>query len=741
MDQKQYVILVDGMEKIPSTERSRLLPTLERLCGNETIRVIVTAEEDADLQLVMMRSRALGRLVPEDRRRILEHILQRMGKNLSADIKQLLLEKAEDEEIRDCPLWLDMAAGALSAMTREDYRQIAAEGDGMEAIRRRHAQIIGAMPVDAGKMAVFLLGKIGEAVSPAAEEAAGLIALSEKGLGREDLAGVLEAEGKCLRPLDLGRMLYFFPGMFYEKQDGRIDIAHRVVRGGLRGELARSGKQERYAGSLAAYLRKNPDAAWKKKEYLRCLLLSGQQEQFLMHVAAAESDDERTLQTECLMDWLFDFQSPEEAGYLEQPGLWKMGIERIMGEAPGLMTDPEFRMQYAAACERPGAREGGALPAAHKGRVDRLLGAMRALSLGDAVIARKLTHFQTACVWPAWRCCRFEGREYSRRMMAALLCGFLDLTDNLPQEPSLAALRNRLRRQAAQCLMDTGFYKDREDAGRLLGWALTEAERIGEAEMYECLLLILRLQIDSGAPREEILDTYERACRILRVLEQRGCPERVLLQSRAGLYLWMAEYFGANDARVFVQIGTEVLEPVSEELRHLPSAGEEGAGALERREREAFALETAAGVHLQLSRMYSLVFETRRGGAGALAERMRFHDGEALRLSREVLQITGMTVSSHHLHFGARSLHMRMLGLLQDSEAYELEAQRLWNWTNRFRIMTGSRESLEDMAKLLSLLLENDQVLAPAKEQYRQRRAALLQRVMIADPPWRRLRL
>lgn len=771
--------LVDGLEQLDKAGAIRVFRFLDQT-GDGDHRCLAVADDTAGLHLYFKRSRALQPLQLTEAERILESLQGRIGRRLSGPVREALLEKcfAEQDELPANPKWLYYALSCLCLMNADDFSEIAGMGDDMEAISSYQLREIGQLPRDPDQMAVRLIDRICESISDTARHAVDLIALSREGLTGPELQQILKNYSEELTPLELTRLINYTPGLFCERGDGRIDLAespHGHVRRGLRKKIANTPEEKVFRKLMAdhytALLKEDPRHDRRFAELLQILIASGRFSA-IPEIPGALQDD---LTAVLLTDWLFDFKDPEEAGYLEQPGLWRSGIERSAGT-----VDPVPEATYAAirreSMERDSAIRLSALPESPAHRAEQVIKGFAlwcTMLAGDGKLS-EFTSFIKHHFIPAYRVHRYEGYEYPVRMMCAILLKcftFPEIGRGMASGQIREADPAQLMLPCIRLLFSTGFVKDRLTAMQFVSHSLgfdsaqicdaimkTDPYLAGDADgsrmeltltllgmTYEYATHVRHGDLNGGTARELLNVCVLASYAVFKHMDDylaldarsfnRDDIVTLVLTINAGYGMTLAEDGDpANAEEVFFSgIRSSIPEIDTDDL-----PVEDADMSLETRMQWFDRMDRIAWLYLALARFYMRFTDARDP-----EEKSRISNfvlsaaGRSLKISRKAEELIGDTV--YAAHRSAEALLCLLESLCGvDDEACQVLADEAWKRLNKYRMQTGSHHSLLDLAELMDVLmrcsyLEGLEAMIQ-KQSYTARREALLRKVDAYDP-------
>lgn len=229
-DRAPLYFLFDGLDQLRQDDIASELSFLPRE-GAGAVRFFVSAVSFAAPPEGLARFEAAS-LPPDEREQVVAGVLSAQHRELSAPVIAAILAKQGSQS----PLYISLIIQRLVMLDREDFAQIHAMGDGIEAITRYQLRLIEGCPGDASALSAQLLDAASRQVGGDAMRRAMLyIAASRHGLRLSDLEALLTADGVRWIPLDAAAFLQYMGGAFILRSDGRVDFSHRTIRQGILG--------------------------------------------------------------------------------------------------------------------------------------------------------------------------------------------------------------------------------------------------------------------------------------------------------------------------------------------------------------------------------------------------------------------------------------------------------------------------------------------------------------------------
>ncbi len=732
---KSAFIMIDSIESLGDEEARKLIGQLQRISQNNPVLVVT---DDRTPYYADFNSPGIRRLGEEDCKSILEHILAGMSKSLPADVEVMLTKRSFilEEKYGTGALWLYFAAHELALMDTGDFMNITSAGDGMESIHNYLMQRVGKMSDSLEVMSVDLLTALCKSISLNLLRILYYIAISKTGLRDTDLYELARMEGFDILPLDLSRLINSIPDLFLTRADGRIDFTHTCIRDGFMDELERNKELKRCAFILSEYVKDvladDEDSAllWIR-EYLRLKLMAGDSPAVFEEI---KGQLPKGLIADSILNYLFDHRTPEDIGYLETPGRWRTGTIDTFEE----ISNEEYLSVYEASAKRGSCIDPRGLPSVYLQRVLTFIKGLESYfgSCETTEDLKDILKFFSQEFMSSYKDHVYEGREYSKRIMAAILFRIVNEPFVAKISVSVPMFAGDFLSLATECcniLISTGFYKDRDEANylavnilNLFGWLNPDpSEPFGKWDT-DVMTQILRFSYTylNALPEDAYLEHSPERAQILRTREgvlkknitsiQQFYPQ-TSNYCQEPLPLWIQfclkdadyriddrDYESAERIYGVVEMNTEQLKISMEELQE-----QDGAGT------EAFALGVTVLVNafIDLSWFYSSVHSGDEAEDRRLREKTGQYMNEAFYWWDKLADTRKRTVSGKHLHFRAGVNMMRILRKVSPAE-YEGHIKYWMREINKFRHVTGSRESLLDSADLYEIhgrYLENSQ--------------------------------
>ena len=247
----ELAFLIDGLDQLIQDDIARELAFIPRRKDGR-IRFVVSTTS-MDTEVMDFRQIDVGDLSLPERRQVIRGILRTRHRELAA----AAIEHLAGKESARLPLYLSLVLQRLLMMSYEDFRHIAATGDGMNAITAYQMRLIDACPKGLEDMSAYILDHASRQIGGASMlEAATLLAVSRRGLRLTDLEGLMHGRGMEWKPLDAAAFIQYMGPSFIHRSDGRIDFAHKSIRQGF---LLRCGNVQPLHRVLAKWMLELPE--------------------------------------------------------------------------------------------------------------------------------------------------------------------------------------------------------------------------------------------------------------------------------------------------------------------------------------------------------------------------------------------------------------------------------------------------------------------------------------------------
>ena len=213
----------------------------------------------------------------------------RRGKKLDASVVQCLRERKSARN----PYHLSLLLQKLFMMDQRDFEQAEALAPGMEGLSRYMCRELAALPEDTGEMTLAVLRAAAEKLSVRMQslpleagrmaepmEVLELLAAAKDGMALEELAEVLDEQGKTFPSMVLEQLFCFLYDSFGESEQGVWNFRHRLLRENLIAHMGAADYRRRCAALLRHAERKEGTLAsrlyyaWQAGDVpagLRCL--------------------------------------------------------------------------------------------------------------------------------------------------------------------------------------------------------------------------------------------------------------------------------------------------------------------------------------------------------------------------------------------------------------------------------------------------------------------------------------
>lgn len=284
------LLAADGLDQLLPDELAESFGFLP-VFGQKKVYFLLSCVKDDSQKRYDGDCMMIHAMTAQEKTEVLQGMLSYQRKGLD----QSVIEEVMKKQGADHPLYLSLLMQRLVMMDKNDFSVIAEYGNDMAAINRYQIELVREAPEDPEDMSRLLVQETGRRVNQElVQRMAEYIAVSRRGLRECDLQVLLEKEGIQWNRLDFSRAVHYMPMLFTERNNGQIDLTHRIIRSGLRKGID-EGKMNR---SLFAYLKELP-----KEDGLRineivhyCYVLD--EKKFLVEYLAQE--DEKLLEKAAL---------------------------------------------------------------------------------------------------------------------------------------------------------------------------------------------------------------------------------------------------------------------------------------------------------------------------------------------------------------------------------------------------------------------------------------------------------
>lgn len=224
-------IIIDAVDQLGKDDIRDNLEFLPNSLPEDTY-VIVSATPDFPVPKIWPYQNdgklfKLEKLTLEEARKIIKSTLERESKELDNSIIESLMQKKEITN----PLYLNIILQQLILMNNEDFTAIRKSGDDIKAINKHLSEIIENSSDEVENLIVEFFNRMGTRINEEqTEKIFKLLALSRYGLREQDLEGIFKLNGWEWNSLDFARLQKYLSSFLRERDDGRADFTHKVIR-------------------------------------------------------------------------------------------------------------------------------------------------------------------------------------------------------------------------------------------------------------------------------------------------------------------------------------------------------------------------------------------------------------------------------------------------------------------------------------------------------------------------------
>lgn len=230
--ERQIVFVIDAVDQLLAGE---LRDTLKFIPSRLTdkVRVVLSCLSDFPLPYVPNKQR-LPLIKKEDRQDVIQGILRLHRRELENPVIAAIAAKP----FSDHPLYMSLLIQRLLMMNKNDFDDIAEQGDGISAITRHQLKLVEESADDLSGICRKILQEAAERIGGKfVEKAMEYLAVSRHGLRERDLEGLLREDGILWNTLDFSLFIHYLRSMFLVREDGRIDFSHKSFREGIQETL------------------------------------------------------------------------------------------------------------------------------------------------------------------------------------------------------------------------------------------------------------------------------------------------------------------------------------------------------------------------------------------------------------------------------------------------------------------------------------------------------------------------
>ena len=213
---------------------------------------------------------------------ILKHSRRELDENVSAKIIQ--------KNASNSPLYLTLLIQRLLMMNKNDFAEIMADGDGMSAITKHQMEIVENCGETISDICKEMIAVAAERIGgELVKLAISYIAITQHGLRKSDLEGLLKAKNVNWNQLEFSLFINYLRNIFVLREDGCYDFSHKIIRQELRVE--EHLKQELHR-DIVLWLETLPkNDMLRKREFLLQSMTARMTESFVNHIVACEETD------------------------------------------------------------------------------------------------------------------------------------------------------------------------------------------------------------------------------------------------------------------------------------------------------------------------------------------------------------------------------------------------------------------------------------------------------------------
>ncbi len=194
----------------------------------KNIRILLTADDEKILpencEII-----TLTELSANEKKQVIERLLQLSGKELSAKTIDAILNKKATGN----PLYLYLLMQRLMLLQEKDYQIIYQADSAGDAIQEHLCELIESTPDDIEEITYQLLEVIESALPSSIKIAAESLSVSRYGLRESDIESIYKIHGEAFSPLDLVIFTNYFSELSFIRNDGRIDFLHKCIRNAI----------------------------------------------------------------------------------------------------------------------------------------------------------------------------------------------------------------------------------------------------------------------------------------------------------------------------------------------------------------------------------------------------------------------------------------------------------------------------------------------------------------------------
>ncbi len=283
-------IMIDAVDQLTADHMRnslKFIPGCVEAVGSK-VYMILSCLDDFDLAAFPNKI-AVPMLDDEAKPQSIQGILKKNRRELDDDVFHRIMKKGAS----DSPLYLNMLIQRLLMMNKNDFANIAADGDGMSAITKHQLEIIEQCGEDISSICMEMIQVAAERIGgDFVKQAIEFISVSQHGLRESDLEGLLLANGIPWNRLEFSLFINYLRTVFVLREDGCYDFSHKIFRQEFMCEPERKKDLHK---KLFMWLEHLPEQDFmRERELLYHCIESRETKGFMYHVAGIMADEKDT---------------------------------------------------------------------------------------------------------------------------------------------------------------------------------------------------------------------------------------------------------------------------------------------------------------------------------------------------------------------------------------------------------------------------------------------------------------
>lgn len=237
------IILIDAIDQLKADsirDNLKFIPqNIDRM--DSKVYMVISCLEDFDMAMLPMK-KSVPLLEEKKKEAVISGILKRNRRELEGTV----IKEIEKKAASDSPLYMTLLIQRLLMMNKNDFDDIASDGDGMAAITRHQIGIVtecgDSISAICKEMITMVAERMGDGFAKTAIE---YIILSRHGLRESDLEGLLKKKGIIWNRLEFSIFINYLRNIFVFQEDNCYDFSHKIIREELAGMIEQPSERHK----------------------------------------------------------------------------------------------------------------------------------------------------------------------------------------------------------------------------------------------------------------------------------------------------------------------------------------------------------------------------------------------------------------------------------------------------------------------------------------------------------------